>query len=125
MLMRLVASSCYFTGEGSGRIEPKNPAQVRYDKLLQDKKKPIIFATGPSGTGKTMLACEHAVRGHRGKEGREDHHHPSSGKCGGTARVPSWFTRREDGAVGSARFRRVLRSLGRPAGHPSLPAKED
>jgi phosphate starvation-inducible PhoH-like protein len=62
MLMRLVASSCYFTGEGSARIEPKNPAQVRYDKLLQDKKKPIIFATGPSGTGKTMIACEHAVR---------------------------------------------------------------
>jgi phosphate starvation-inducible protein PhoH and related proteins len=60
--MRLLARACYFTGVGSKRIEPKNPSQVRYDQVLQDKRKSIVFATGPSGTGKTMIACEHAVR---------------------------------------------------------------
>ena len=60
--MRVAVRSCYFTGTGRSRIEPKNPTQTIYDKLLQNKNKPYVFATGPSGTGKTMLACEHAVR---------------------------------------------------------------
>jgi phosphate starvation-inducible protein PhoH and related proteins len=60
--MRILARACYFTGSGKPRIEPKNPTQNIYNAILQDKGKPYVFATGPSGTGKTMLACEHAVR---------------------------------------------------------------
>lgn len=60
--MRFITKSCYFRGVGTPRIEPKNNKQIRYEKLLQDKNKPIVVATGPSGTGKTIMACEHAVR---------------------------------------------------------------
>ena len=60
--MKLIARSCYFTGVGSKRIEAKNMKQKRYQDLLDNRNKPIIFCSGPSGTGKTLLACEQAVR---------------------------------------------------------------
>jgi phosphate starvation-inducible PhoH-like protein len=41
---------------------PKNISQERYVKLLRDKSKKIVVATGPAGTGKTMFATEFGVR---------------------------------------------------------------
>jgi len=41
---------------------PKNISQERYCKLLRDKSKKIVVATGPAGTGKTMFATEFGVR---------------------------------------------------------------
>lgn len=42
--------------------KPKTPNQELYTKYLADPKTTLIFALGPAGTGKTMLACNEAVR---------------------------------------------------------------
>jgi len=43
-------------------ILPKNLTQEDYLALLDDANKNIVFATGPAGTGKTMLAVLAAIR---------------------------------------------------------------
>jgi phosphate starvation-inducible PhoH-like protein len=43
-------------------ILPKNLTQEDYLALLDDETKNIVFATGPAGTGKTMLGVLAAVR---------------------------------------------------------------
>jgi phosphate starvation-inducible PhoH-like protein len=43
-------------------IYPKNLNQENYLLKLQEQEKHIVFAVGPAGTGKTMLACQQAVR---------------------------------------------------------------
>lgn len=43
-------------------ILPKNLAQEDYLALLDDPDKNIVFATGPAGTGKTMIAVLAAIR---------------------------------------------------------------
>ena len=47
---------------------PKSRNQETYIDLLSDPNKLIIFATGPAGTGKTMLAVLAAVRAFRAGE---------------------------------------------------------
>ena len=39
---------------------PKTHGQCNYMRILQSHK-PIIVATGPAGTGKTMFACQLAT----------------------------------------------------------------
>ena len=39
---------------------PRNLAQTRYVNLLA--RTPVVIATGPAGTGKTLLACQSAAR---------------------------------------------------------------
>lgn len=41
---------------------PRNQSQETYILTLLDKQKDIIFGIGPAGTGKTMLACQTAVK---------------------------------------------------------------
>jgi phosphate starvation-inducible PhoH-like protein len=43
------------------QIYPKNLSQETYLDKLKDPKKMIIFAIGPAGTGKTMLAVQWAI----------------------------------------------------------------
>lgn len=43
------------------QIYPKNLSQETYLFKLTDPQKMIIFAIGPAGTGKTMLAVQHAI----------------------------------------------------------------
>ena len=43
-------------------ILPKNIRQEDYLALLEDPRKSIVFAIGPAGTGKTLLACLLAVQ---------------------------------------------------------------
>lgn len=43
-------------------IYPKNLNQENYLLKLQEEQKNIVFAVGPAGTGKTMLACQWAVK---------------------------------------------------------------
>jgi phosphate starvation-inducible protein PhoH and related proteins len=43
-------------------LEAKNPNQEAYIRLLNNDSIKILFALGPAGTGKTLLACQAAVR---------------------------------------------------------------
>lgn len=42
--------------------KPKNNSQTYYTRLLSQKSKKIVVATGPAGTGKTLFATEHGVK---------------------------------------------------------------
>jgi phosphate starvation-inducible PhoH-like protein len=42
---------------------PRNVVQEEYIEALLDDRKHIVFAIGPAGTGKTMLATEAAIKG--------------------------------------------------------------
>lgn len=44
-------------------IEPRNDQQNQYLKLLNNLNHKLIFATGPAGTGKTLIACTEAMNG--------------------------------------------------------------
>ena len=41
--------------------KPKNQNQDKYFKLLKNDEVKVILATGPAGTGKTMIPCERAI----------------------------------------------------------------
>jgi len=49
-------------------IIPRNLNQERYLELLLDNDTSIIIATGPAGTGKTLLAMQAAIRALKNKE---------------------------------------------------------
>ncbi len=49
-------------------LVPKTLSQETYIDLLTDPSKTIIFATGPAGTGKTMLAVLAAMKAYRAGE---------------------------------------------------------
>ena len=42
--------------------KPKTPNQRQYDLYLKDPSVKMIFAIGPAGSGKTLLACNHAIQ---------------------------------------------------------------
>ena len=48
-------------------VKPRNIKQAEYLKLLQDWSNSIIFALGPAGTGKTMLAVHKAIEEFKSK----------------------------------------------------------
>ena len=55
----------YYQQQSRGRkveLIPKSLNQESYIDLLTDESKLIIFATGPAGTGKTMLAVMAAIQ---------------------------------------------------------------
>jgi len=43
-------------------LHPRNANQATYIQKLQDDSKSIVFAIGPAGTGKTMLAVQHGIK---------------------------------------------------------------
>jgi len=43
-------------------LHPRNANQKTYIQKLQDETKSIVFAIGPAGTGKTMLAVQHGIK---------------------------------------------------------------
>ena len=43
-------------------IIPRNKNQETYVLKLLDESKDIVFGIGPAGTGKTLLACQVAVK---------------------------------------------------------------
>jgi len=42
--------------------KPKNESQDEYVRLLNQKTKKIVVATGPAGTGKTLFATEYGIK---------------------------------------------------------------
>lgn len=42
--------------------KPQTHNQRQYDSYLRDENVKIIFAVGPAGTGKTLLACNYAIQ---------------------------------------------------------------
>ena len=42
-------------------LVPKTPGQLKYVEALRNYQKPIVVATGPAGSGKTLFACQEAV----------------------------------------------------------------
>jgi len=47
---------------GGAKYEPKGFNQEKYVSYLNNPMKKIIFAVGPAGSGKTLLACSTAIR---------------------------------------------------------------
>jgi phosphate starvation-inducible PhoH-like protein len=45
-------------------VIPKSDNQRDYNRVLYSINKPMVFAVGPAGTGKTMLACCAAIQGY-------------------------------------------------------------
>jgi phosphate starvation-inducible PhoH-like protein len=41
---------------------PKNEKQHKYISSLNEDENKILFAIGPAGTGKTLIACNHAIK---------------------------------------------------------------
>ena len=69
--MREMATKRLITMKKDGNAElkslsqfykPKTPNQEKYYSYLNDDKIKLLFAVGPAGTGKTMLACNNAVK---------------------------------------------------------------
>lgn len=55
--------SCYTMDEIDAKItKPLNKSQELYYNLLRNVNKKIIIATGPAGTGKTLLSTEFGIR---------------------------------------------------------------
>jgi phosphate starvation-inducible PhoH-like protein len=58
----LIAIKPYLKRKQQVNIVPRNIAQEAYVELLKNPKKFIVFAIGPAGTGKTMLAVQMAIK---------------------------------------------------------------
>ena len=56
------------TKKNQVKIIPRNRAQESYFLKLQDPTKTMIFAVGPAGTGKTLLATQTAIKLLKAKE---------------------------------------------------------
>jgi phosphate starvation-inducible PhoH-like protein len=58
----LIQIKPYLKRKTQVNIIPRNLAQETYVELLKNPKKFIVFAIGPAGTGKTMLAVQMAIK---------------------------------------------------------------
>jgi phosphate starvation-inducible PhoH-like protein len=58
----LIAIKPYLKRNQQVLILPRNVAQETYLELLKNPRKYIVFAIGPAGTGKTMLAVQMAIK---------------------------------------------------------------
>lgn len=58
----LISIKPYLKRKQQVSIIPRNLAQETYVELLKNHKKNIVFAIGPAGTGKTMLAVQMAIK---------------------------------------------------------------
>jgi len=58
----LVEIKHYMKKKAQVTIVPRNLAQETYIEMMRNPKKYIVFAIGPAGTGKSMLATQMAIR---------------------------------------------------------------
>jgi len=62
MPSNLIQIKPYLKRNREVNIIPRNLSQENYLELLKNPKKYIVFAIGPAGTGKTMLAVQMAIK---------------------------------------------------------------
>jgi phosphate starvation-inducible PhoH-like protein len=62
MTNNLIQIKPYLKRNKEVNIIPRNLSQEHYLELLKNPKKYIVFAIGPAGTGKTMLAVQMAIK---------------------------------------------------------------
>lgn len=58
----LIQINQYLRKKQQVSIVPRNLSQETYLELLKNPRKFIVFAIGPAGTGKTMLAVQMAIK---------------------------------------------------------------
>jgi len=58
----LIQINQYLRKKQQVNIIPRNVSQENYLELLKNPRKCIVFAIGPAGTGKTMLAVQMAIK---------------------------------------------------------------
>lgn len=58
----LIQINQYLRKKQQVNIVPRNLSQEQYLELLKNPRKFIVFAIGPAGTGKTMLAVQMAIK---------------------------------------------------------------
>ena len=63
-----ISFNSYSHYKKSVNLIPKSLKQEEYINLLTDPQRTIVFATGPAGTGKTMLAVMAAIRAYKAGE---------------------------------------------------------
>ena len=66
MTNNLIQIKPYLKRNREVNIIPRNLSQEHYLELLKNPKKYIVFAIGPAGTGKTMLAVQMAIKLYKG-----------------------------------------------------------
>ena len=62
---KVVSFNSYVQQRKSVVLIPKSINQEEYISLLTDDSKSIVFATGPAGTGKTMLAVLAGIKAYK------------------------------------------------------------
>lgn len=58
----LIQINSYLKRKNQVSIIPRNVSQEQYVEFLKNPKKFIVFAIGPAGTGKTMIAVQMAIK---------------------------------------------------------------
>jgi phosphate starvation-inducible PhoH-like protein len=58
----LIQIKSYLRRKNQVEIIPRSVSQEHYIELLKNHRKTIVFAIGPAGTGKTMLAVQMAIK---------------------------------------------------------------
>ena len=58
----LIQIKSYLRRKNQVEIIPRSVSQEHYIELLKNGRKTIVFAIGPAGTGKTMLAVQMAIK---------------------------------------------------------------
>tara|TARA_B100000809_G_scaffold140804_1_gene138354 strand:- start:195 stop:968 length:774 start_codon:yes stop_codon:yes gene_type:complete len=57
-----IVDGAYQNGRADPKVVPRNLNQKHYINILNDWSQHIVFALGPAGTGKTMLAAHKAIQ---------------------------------------------------------------
>ena len=66
--LQYITKSCIKCKMSTFDYIPKSSHQTKYDEFLKNSNLKIVIGNGPAGTGKTYLACKHAISKFKSKE---------------------------------------------------------